>query len=70
MQIIIKHYGQTFVWENEFGTHGVGPVKIDETNLSNVMEVFAALLIAAGWSEQTIKECMYEYGSQGLSEEV
>jgi hypothetical protein len=70
MQIIIKHYGQTFVWENEYGTHGVGPVKIDETNLENAIEVFAALLVAAGWSERNIKDIMYEYGRTEVPEEI
>ena len=71
MRITIKHYGHTFVWENEFGTQGVGDtVKLDETNLSNAVEVFAALLVAAGWSDKNIKDAMYDYGRTELPEEV
>jgi hypothetical protein len=70
MQIIIKHYGHTFVWENEYGTHGIGQVKIDETDLTNAIETFAALLVAAGWSEKNIKDVMYDYGRTELPEEI
>ncbi len=70
MRIEIKYYGQTFTWENEYGTSGVGPVKIDETDLSNAIEVFAALLVASGWSEKNIKDVMYDYGRTELPEEI
>jgi len=70
MRLTIHHYGQRFVWENQYGTDGVGPIKIDETNLEEVITVFAALLVAAGWSEQNIKDTMYEYGRTELPEEV
>ena len=71
MRITIEHYGQKFVWENEYGTHGIGDrMKIDETNLDNAIETFAALLVAAGWQEQTVKDIMYEYGRTEFPEEV
>jgi len=71
MRITIEHYGQKFVWENEYGTHGIGDrIKLDETNLDNIIEVFAALLVASGWHEQNIKDVMYEYGRTEFPEEV
>lgn len=72
MKITINHYGKKIQWENEYGTLGretaVG--RLDETNVDDIIDVFAALLMAAGYHEQSIKTSMYEYGSQGLSEEV
>jgi hypothetical protein len=70
MRIEIKYYGQTFVWENEYGPNGVGHIKLDETGLSTIIETFAALLVASGWSEKNIKDEMYEYGRTELPEEV
>lgn len=70
MRITIEYYGQKFVWENEYGTHGTGQIKIDETGIDKTIEVFAALLVASGWSEQTIKDTMYEYGRTEFPEEV
>lgn len=72
MKITIAHYGKKIQWENEYGTHGQQTAlgRLDETNTDDIIDVFAALLIAAGYHEESIKTSMYEYGSQGLSEEV
>jgi hypothetical protein len=73
MRIIIEYYGQKFVWESEYGTDGLafmGDNKIDETPIDDIIEKFAALLVAGGWMEQTIKDTMYEYGRTEFPEEV
>lgn len=72
MKITISHYGKKIQWENEYGTSGrQTPLgKLDETSVDDIIDVFAALLIAAGYHEESIKTSMYEYGSQGISEEV
>jgi hypothetical protein len=73
MKITIEYYGNKIVWENDYGTHGVdfvGDNKIDETPIDDIIEKFAALLVAGGWMEQTIKDTMYEYGRTEFPEEV
>lgn len=72
MKITINHYGKKIQWENEYGTSGrLTPLgKLDETSIEEIIPLFAALLIAAGYHEESIKTSMYEYGSQDLSQEV
>lgn len=72
MKIIISHYGKKIQWENEYGTHGQQTAigRMDETTTDDIIPIVAALLIAAGYHEDSIKTSMYEYGSEGLSEEV
>jgi hypothetical protein len=48
----------------------MGNNKIDETSIEDIVEKFAALLVAGGWMEQTIKDTMYEYGRTEFPEEV
>jgi hypothetical protein len=72
MRITIDYYSKRLTWGNEYGKHGhktsIG--RLDETNLQDAIDVFAALLVAAGWSVNTIKDCMYEYGRSEFPEEV
>lgn len=72
MKITINHYGKKIQWENEYGTHGrETPIgRMDETTTDDIIPVLAAMLIAAGYHEESVKTSMYEYGSEGLSEEV
>lgn len=73
MKITIEYYGQRVVWESKYGTQGLpfmGDNVIDETPIEEIVEKFAALLVASGWMEQTIKDNMYEYGRTELPEEV
>jgi hypothetical protein len=73
MRITVEYYGQKFVWESQYGTDGLpfmGDNKIDETPIDDIIEKFAALLVAGGWLEQTIKDTMYEYGRTEFPEEV
>lgn len=72
MKITITHYGKKIQWENEYGTNGrQTPIgNLDETTTDDIIPIIGALLIAAGYHEDSIKTSMYEYGSEGLSEEV
>jgi hypothetical protein len=72
MRITISHYGKKISWENEYGKNGrETPLgNLDETTTDDIIPIIAALLIAAGYHEESIKTSMYEYGSQDLSEEV
>lgn len=72
MKITIEYYSNKFNWENEYGIHGKEtPVgNLDETSMEQIIDVFAALLVAAGWNQQTIKDAMYEYGRSEFPEEI
>lgn len=72
MKITINHYGKKIQWENEYGTNGrETPIgRMDETTMDELVEVIAAMLIAAGWQSQTIKDSFYDYGRTEISEEV
>lgn len=72
MKITIEHYSNKFKWENEYGIHGkeTPAGNLDESSLEQVVEVFAALLVAAGFNLQNIKDNMYEYGRSEFPEEI
>lgn len=73
MRITIEHYGQKFIWENKYGAKGLPFMNkdyIDETNLEDVIPVISALLVAAGYHEQTIKDLMYDYGREEFNESL
>jgi hypothetical protein len=72
MRITISHYGKKIVWENEYGTHGMKTQigLLDETTTDDIIPIIAALLIAAGYHEESIKTSMYDYGRQELSQEI
>ncbi len=72
MKITIEYYSNKFNWENEYGIHGKEtPVgNLDDTSMEQIVDVFAALLVAAGWNQQTIKDTMYEFGRTEFPQEV
>jgi hypothetical protein len=72
MRITIDQYSKRLTWVNEYRTHGrKTPIgRLDETKIQDAIDAFAALLIAAGWPVNTIKDCMYEYGRTELPEEI